>query len=249
MDYELGNIQFYVEDTYEMMSRKAARLLSDQINKKTDSVIGFATGGTPVGTYEALIQMYENKEVDFSQITTFNLDEYYPIQKSDSQSYDLFMKENLFNHINIAPARLHIPNGEAKDIDAECRDYEQQIAHAGGIDLQILGIGLNGHIGFNEPAQSFAAKTHYVQLDESTIEANARFFTSRDQVPKAAVTMGIKTIMMARHILLLVNGEKKAGILKEMIHGPITPTVPASVLQLHPHVTIVTDKPAASLFI
>lgn len=243
----MKNIKIYVMDDYETLSEKAAELIAEQINKKPESVVGFATGSTPVGTYRALIKMYENGSVDFSKITAFNLDEYFPIKKENDQSYDYFMKDNLFNHVNVDFAKLNIPNGEVTDVEKECSAYEEKIKNAGGIDLQLLGIGLNGHIGFNEPEEVFSTKTHLITLDESTVEANSRFFSSIDEVPKNALTMGIKTIMHAKTILLVANGEKKAQIIKEALFGEITPRVPASVLQLHQNVIVVLDKEAASL--
>jgi len=246
MEYCRGNMKIFVAENYEDMSRTCADFIAAQVKGKASSVLGLATGSTPIGTYQELIKMHKAGEVDFSAVTTFNLDEYYPIQKSSDQSYDYFMKEQLFNHINIDFARVHIPNGEAADIAAECEAYERKIKAAGGVDFQILGIGLNGHIGFNEPDDTFAARTHQVRLDDSTIEANARFFASKDDVPKQAVTMGIGTIMMAKTVLLMINGAKKAEIAKQTILGGITPRVPASVLQLHQNVLVVLDKDASS---
>lgn len=243
----MENIKIYVMDDYEKLSEKAAELIAGQLNKKPESVMGFATGSTPVGTYKALIKMYEGGKADFSKITAFNLDEYFPIKKENDQSYDYFMKDNLFNHVNVDFAKLNIPNGDVTDVEKECSAYEEKIKNAGGIDLQLLGIGLNGHIGFNEPEEVFSTKTHLITLDESTVEANSRFFSSIDEVPKNALTMGIKTIMHAKIILLVANGEKKAQIIKEALFGEITPRVPASVLQLHQNVIVVLDKEAASL--
>ena len=249
MRYQFGNFTLFITEDYEHLSEKSASLIAEQINEKPTSVMGFATGGTPVGTYKELIKLNKAGGVDFSKITAFNLDEYYPIKKTNDQSYDYFMKDNLFNHVNISKDKLRIPNGEAGDINAECLSYEKQIKEAGGIDFQLLGIGLNGHIGFNEPDESFAAQTHHVTLDRSTIEANSRFFSSVDDVPKQALTMGIKTIMMAKKILLVINSEKKAAIVKETLFGRITPAVPASALQMHQNVLVVLDKPAASKII
>ena len=190
--------------------------------------------------------MYKEEALDFSHITTFNLDEYHPIAKSNPQSYDYFMKENLFNHVGIDPARTHIPNGECEDPHLECAEYEAKIAAAGGIDLQLIGIGLNGHIGFNEPSNHFTRSTNYIELTDSTIQANRRFFASEKDVPRHALTMGIRTIMSARKILLIANGELKAGILEKVLFGDIMPQVPASVLQLHRDVTVVLDKYAST---
>jgi len=219
--------------------------MAKELNNNPHGVYGFATGSTPLSTYKALINKY-NTGTDFSGITTFNLDEYYPIKKTNDQSYDYFMRENLFNHINVKQENIHIPNGEALDPEEECISYEAKIRNVDGIDLQILGIGANGHIGFNEPASCFSSKTNYISLTESTISANARFFASEEDVPKHALTMGIKTIMNARKILLLVNGEKKNEILRDALFGDITPALPASILQLHPDVSVVIDSEAAS---
>lgn len=245
MKHKYQNFTIYIENDYESLSHTAAKIIAAQIKERPSGIFGFATGGTPVGTYKCLIEMNKANEIDFSQITTFNLDEYYPINKTNSQSYDFFMKENLFGYVNINHEKIHIPNGEAKDVASECENYECQIADAGGIDFQILGIGLNGHIGFNEPAETFQTFTHYVSLDTTTIEANSRFFESVAEVPKSAITMGIKTIMMSRRILLIINGAQKADIAYETVFGSITPRVPASVLQLHHDVTIVLDREAA----
>lgn len=241
----MDNIKIFIMDDYKGLSKKCAELIAAQINEKPESVVGFATGGTPVGTYGELIKMHKAGKLDFSRITAFNLDEYYPIKKENDQSYDYFMKDNLFNHVNVDFARLNIPNGEAEDAKRECLEYEGKIKNAGGIDFQVLGLGLNGHIGFNEPEEVFSAQTHLVDLDESTVEANSRFFNSIGEVPKNALTMGIKTIMHAKTILLMANGEKKAQIVRESLFGKITPSVPASVLQLHQNVIAVLDKEAA----
>lgn len=246
MMYQSGNFNVWVMDDIDGFGQKAAEIVAEQINGKKDSVMGFATGGTPVPMYKKLIEMYKAGKVDFADITTFNLDEYYPIKKSNDQSYDYFMKDNLFNHVNVNKDRLHIPNGEAADPEAECLGYEKQIRDAGGVDFQVLGIGLNGHIGFNEPASYFKSITNYVTLTESTIKANARFFASEDEVPKHAISMGIRTIMMAKKILLLVNGAAKADIIYQTVFGNIMPSVPATALQLHQNVSVVLDKEAAA---
>jgi len=236
-----------VVDDYESVSKRSAALIADQINSKPKSVLGFATGDTPAGAYRELIEMCKAGKIDFSQATTFNLDEYYPIKRTDDQSYHYFMMNSLFDHINIPEGRINIPNGEAGNVEAECLEYEKKIEKAGGIDFQILGIGLNGHIGFNEPGDFFTKITNYVTLQESTIEANSRFFASMDDVPKFAISMGISTIMHAKKILLMISGERKAKIAKEAILGKITPKVPASILQLHQDVTVILDKDAAKL--
>ncbi len=237
------NIRFFIEEDYDAMSRRAAEIFQSVLNDKPDGVYGFATGGTPVGMYGELIKA----AVDASRITTFNLDEYYPIKHEDPQSYFYFMRKNLFDALGIKNEQMNIPNGEASDPTEECAAYEEKIRKAGGIDLQILGIGNNGHIAFNEPSEAFTAQTGYVPLTEITIQANARFFNSEDEVPKHALTMGIRSIMLARKIILLCSGEGKASILRDAFKGPITPLVPASVLQMHPDVTVVVDKTAASL--
>ncbi len=246
MQYKLNNMQIYIEENYEKMSKQAAYLLASQIRLKSQSVIGLATGGTPVGMYKELVRMHKEEGLDFSQITSFNLDEYCPISRDNPQSYYYYMMDNLFNHVNIKPDKINIPNGNAEDIEAECKSYEKKIMDAGGIDFQVLGIGNNGHIGFNEPDDKFEAFTHLVHLDEGTIQANSRFFNSIDEVPRRAISMGIKTIMLAKKIMLLANGKNKAPIIKETIFGEITPKVPASVLQLHPDVTFILDEEAAS---
>lgn len=243
-----ANIELIVEAGYGQMCERAAEIFAEAVREKPDGVYGFATGGTPVGMYKKLIEMYKNGELDFSRVTAFNLDEYYPIGRANVQSYYYFMRENLFSHININPENTNIPSGEAKDANAECAAYDKKIEGMGGIDLQLLGIGANGHIGFNEPAESFSTRTAYVPLAEITVQSNARFFESAGDVPRHALTMGIRNIMMSRRILLLANGEGKAAILRDALNGPVTPLVPASALQLHGHVTVVADKAAAALF-
>lgn len=228
------------------MSRKAANILSAQIILKPDSVLGLATGSTPVGTYEQLIDWYKKGDIDFSQVKTVNLDEYRGLTRENTQSYYYFMHKHLFNHVNISVNNTHIPDGTALDAQKECNRYEELINSLGHIDIQLLGLGHNGHIGFNEPASSFSQKTHCVNLTESTINANRRFFTSAEDVPKQAYTMGIGTIMKARKILLIVNGEDKADIVAESFLGPVTPKIPASILQLHNDVIIVGDSAALS---
>lgn len=246
MNFKLNNLRIYIEYDYEGMSKKGADLLGSQIRLNPQSVIGLATGGTPTGMYKELISMYKKNGLDFSEVTTFNLDEYCPISKDNPQSYHYYMVNNLFKHINISMNRVHIPNGMTHDIYKECSNYDKMIQDAGGIDLQVLGIGPNGHIGFNEPDVKFEASTHLVHLDEETIKANARFFNSVDEVPRKAISMGIKTIMHAKKILLLASGKNKAQVLKKAIIEGITPDIPASILQLHSDVTFVLDKEAAS---
>ncbi len=234
-------------DNYEEMSKKAADIVKSQVILKPDCVLGLATGDTPLGMYSELINMYENKEVDFSDVTIFNLDEYCKLNRENAQSYFYYMNHNFFKYINVKKKNTHIPNGNAKDIDEECRDYERQIKNKGGIDLQVLGIGANGHIGFNEPAINFEAETHLVKLDEMTIEANSRFFNSIAEVPTSAISMGIKTIMQSRMLILLANGEAKVDAIFKTAKGKINPKVPASIIQLHPNATIIVEKYAAKL--
>lgn len=232
---------------YQDMSRKAANIISAQIIMKPDCVLGLATGSTPVGTYRQLIEWYEKGDLDFSRVSTVNLDEYRGLTHIDPQSYYYFMQENLFDHVNIDKTATHVPDGTNPDAADACAKHEQIIKSLGGIDLQLLGLGNNGHIGFNEPGAAFEKETHLVDLAESTIRANARFFTSIDEVPKQAYTMGIRTIMQAKKILVVVSGEGKADIVSRAFFGPVTPEVPASILQMHPDVTVVCDEAALSL--
>ncbi|KHO62282.1 MULTISPECIES: glucosamine-6-phosphate deaminase [Thermoanaerobacter] len=232
---------------YDEMSKKAAEIVKKQIKEKPNTVLGLATGSTPLGMYKHLIEMYKKGEIDFSNVITFNLDEYIGLSPDHPQSYHYFMFHNFFNHINIKKENVHIPNGIAEDLEEECRKYDEEIEKAGGIDLQILGIGVNGHIGFNEPEESIETKTHVVTLTEDTINANKRFFKSAEEVPRKAITMGLGSIMKAKKIVLLASGKNKAEAIKETIKGQLTTKVPATVLALHPDVTIIIDKEAASL--
>ena len=236
----------YTGKDYYDVSRKAANIMSAQIIMKPNAVLGLATGSTPVGMYKQLIEWYKKGDLDFSQITSVNLDEYKGLPRDNDQSYYYFMNHNLFDHINIDKANTHVPNGMEPDAAKECANYEELIKSLGGVDLQLLGLGHNGHIGFNEPAEEFDKVTHCVDLQESTIEANKRFFESADDVPRQAYTMGIKTIMQAKKILIVASGEDKAEIVRDAFFGPITPKVPASVLQLHNDVTLVADEAALS---
>ena len=224
-------MRIYKTKNYDEMSRKAANIISAQIILKPESVLGLATGSSPIGTYKQLIEWYNKGDLDFSQIRSINLDEYKGLPADNDQSYAYFMRHNLFDHVNIKSVNTFIPNG------------------MGGIDLQLLGIGNNGHIGFNEPSDSFAKETHCVDLTENTIQANARFFSFIEEVPTQAYTTGIKNIMQARHILLIASGEAKADALYEAVYGPITPHVPASILQLHDEVSVVADEAALSRII
>lgn len=235
-------MKFITVDTYEKMSRKAANIISAQVIAKPNCVLGLATGSSPVGTYKQLIDWYKKGDIDFSNVTSINLDEYVGLDGTNDQSYRYFMNTNLFDHINIDKNRTFVPNGCAEDINAECEAYDARIKEYGGIDLQLLGIGLDGHIGFNEPDDVFTKNTHLVDLDESTIVANARFFESIDDVPRKAVTMGMGGIMNAKKILLVANGANKKEILEKAFFGPITPEIPASILQLHPDVTVIYSE-------
>ena len=240
-------MKIYKAKDYKDMSRKAANIISAQVIMKPNCVLGLATGSTPVGMYKELVEMYNEHRVDFSQVKTVNLDEYAGLSGDNDQSYRYFMNHNLFDHININKENTNVPNGTAADLEAECERYEQVVASMGGVDVQLLGIGNNGHIAFNEPCEEFPEKTHVVNLTQNTIEANARFFASMDDVPKKALTMGIGTIMKAKKIVLLANGAKKAQTIYDTVYGPITPKVPASILRLHPDVTIFVDEEAGAL--
>ncbi|WP_099469916.1 glucosamine-6-phosphate deaminase [Konateibacter massiliensis] len=233
-------------EDYLDMSRKAANIISAQIIMKPDCVLGLATGSTPIGIYDQLVEWYEKGDLDFSKVTTINLDEYRGLSRDNDQSYYYFMKEKLFQRVNIEKDRIYLPKGMEKDSKKACEDYDTIIENAGGIDLQLLGLGHNGHIGFNEPSDKFEMKTHCVDLTESTILANQRFFDSIEEVPKQAYTMGIDTIMNAKRIVIVVSGKEKAEILKEAFFGPVTPKIQASILQLHRNVTIVADEAALS---
>lgn len=230
-------------NSYEEMSRRAADLIAAQVSEKPDCVLGLATGSTPEGTYAKLISCYEKGKVDFSLVRTVNLDEYEGLSPESPQSYRYFMDKHLFEHINIDPANTHIPNGLSDEAE-ECKRYEELISSLGGIDLQLLGLGHNGHIGFNEPAEEFVRHTHPVELSESTIRANSRLFQSREEMPRRAVTMGIGTIMQAKRILLIVSGKSKREALLRTLSGPVRPDFPASVLQLHRDVTVIADEEA-----
>lgn len=239
-------MRIYKAKDYEEMSRKAAGIVSAQIIMKPECVLGLATGSTPVGLYKQLIEWYRNGDLDFSGVRTVNLDEYKGISRENDQSYYYFMHQNLFDHVNIPAENTHLPDGMEPDSEKECRRYEELIQSMGSVDLQLLGIGHNGHIGFNEPADAFDKLVHCVNLTQSTIEANKRFFASAEEVPRQAYTMGIQTIMRSKKILIIANGEGKADIVRDAFFGPITPMVPASVLQLHNDVTLVADEAALS---
>lgn len=236
-----------ISKDYQQMSVKAASIVASQVTLKPDSVLGLPTGSTPLGMYENLVRMYKGGVVDFSEVVTFNLDEYLGLGSDCLQSYSYYMFHNFFDHVNIPRGNINIPSASGKDAEDICRDYDQKIARAGGIDLQVLGIGTNGHIGFNEPDRRLKMFTHVVRLAEETVEANSRFFSSREEVPRTAISMGIGSIMQASKILLLVSGEDKAQVLERTINGDITTDLPASLLQLHPDLCIVVDKDAAKL--
>jgi glucosamine-6-phosphate deaminase len=235
-----------VTQDYEEMSLKAAELIAREIRKNPYCVLGLATGSTPLGLYRELIRMYEEDELDFSHVRTFNLDEYYGLAPDHPQSYHHYMYKNFFGHININPKNIHIPDGLAENYVSYCKQYEKKIKKAGGIDWQILGIGRNGHIGFNEPGSELSSRTRLIELTEQTIKDNSRFFEKIEDVPRKAITMGIATIMESKNILLLASGENKADAIYKAFEGPVTKEVPASFLQYHPRVTLIIDKPAAS---
>ncbi|MCR5736567.1 MAG: glucosamine-6-phosphate deaminase [Eubacterium sp.] len=232
---------------YQSMSRMAANIISAQIIMKPKCVLGLATGSTPLGIYAQLIDWYKKGDLDFSEVQTINLDEYKGLAPDNDQSYRYFMNQNLFNHINIDMKNTYVPDGLEMDSEKACNDYNNIILNSGGVDMQLLGLGNNGHIGFNEPDEAFEKMTHCVKLAESTVQANSRFFETIDEVPKEAYTMGIKSIMQARKIVVVVNGSGKAQIVKDAFFGPVTPKVPASVLQLHNDVTLVGDAEALAL--
>ncbi len=240
-------MEVIVKENYEEMSKFAAQLIAEVVRKKPRAVLGLATGSTPIGTYKELIRMHKEEGLDFSQIVTFNLDEYVGLPPDHPQSYRYFMNEQLFNHINIRMENTHIPNGMAKDLKAECEKYEQMIKEAGGIDIQLLGIGANGHIAFNEPGSSLSSRTRIKTLTEKTRQDNARFFDNEiNKVPKYAITMGIGTILEARKLILLASGENKADAIARAVEGPITAQCPASIIQFHRNVVVIVDKAAAS---
>lgn len=232
-------MNYITVDTYEKLSRQAANIISAQVILKPESVLGLATGSSPIGTYKQLIEWYNKGDVDFSKVTSVNLDEYVGLDGTNEQSYRYFMNKNFFEHINIDINNTFVPNGCAVDLAGEGKRYDEHIAELGGIDLQLLGIGLDGHIGFNEPDKYFVKSTHVVDLHESTIKANSRFFANIDDVPKRAITMGMVSIMQAKKILLIASGKEKRDVLKKAFYGPITPEIPASIIQLHPDITVI----------
>ena len=235
-----------VKKSYVDISKEAAQLVADRIRRKPTLVLGLATGSTPIGLYKELIRMHKKEGIDFSKVTTFNLDEYVGLLPSHPQSYNFFMQQNLFKQINIPQHAIHVPDGMANDIDAFCDWYEQQIADAGGIDLQILGIGVNGHIAFNEPGSSLGSRTRVKTLTENTRADNARFFRKGEHVPKYAITMGVGTILDARELIILASGTAKSDAIRMAVEGPLTAQCPASVVQLHRKAYVVVDKQAAA---
>jgi glucosamine-6-phosphate deaminase len=242
-------MRFYVTEDYAQMSRRAASIIAAQVASKPDCVLGLATGSSPVGAYENLVKWNKDGIISFAEVHSVNLDEYIGLSPEHEQSYRFFMQDNLFNHVDIKPENTNVPNGLAADPEQAAADYEKIIASLGGVDLQLLGMGHNGHIAFNEPCDEFIMDTHVVELTESTIKANARFFASMDEVPRKAMTMGIRSIMKARKILVVVAGADKAEAVYKSFAGPVTPQVPASILQLHADVTVVGDKAAMSKLI
>ena len=240
-------MRIIITKNYDDMSQKAANIISAQIITKPNCVLGLATGSTPNGTYKVLVDRYNNGDLDISTVSTVNLDEYRGLTHDNDQSYYYFMMNNLFKHVNIDVNRTHVPDGTIEDAEKACADYEEIVKSYGGVDLQLLGLGHNGHIGFNEPASEFPKATHCVDLQESTIQANARFFEKIEDVPTQAYTMGIGTIMAAKKVLLIASGKDKAEIVKKAFFGPVVPEVPASILQMHQDVTIIIDEDAASL--
>lgn len=240
-------MRVYKVKNYDEMSRQAAGIIASMITLNPACVLGLATGSTPEGIYRELIKGYNNGDLDFSEVKSVNLDEYQGLDPNNDQSYYYYMTDKLFNHVNIKKENYHLPNGLAEDAAKECARYDEIIKSLGGVDLQLLGIGINGHIGFNEPSEKLEKDVHLAKLTESTINANARFFKSYDDIPKHAFTMGVRTIMSARKIVLAASGKSKAEIMPAVINGPITTAVPASLLQLHPDVTIIADEDALSL--
>ena len=240
-------MEFIVAKNYEEMSRKAADVIAELVARKPSCILGLATGSTPEGLYAQLVKDCQEGKISFKDVSTYNLDEYRGLENDHPQSYHYFMEQHLFNHVDIDLAATHVPDGSNPDAAAACADYEAAIKASGGVDLQLLGLGHNGHIGFNEPADTFAKETNCVELTRSTIEANSRLFDSIDEVPTQAYTMGIGTIMRAAKILVVANGQGKAQIVRDAFFGPVTPQVPASILQFHPDVTVIVDEAAASL--
>nr|WP_289037105.1 glucosamine-6-phosphate deaminase [uncultured Allobacillus sp.] len=236
-----------VVKNYEEVCQKGVEFFIEQIQKKNNINLGLATGSTPLGLYDKLIEWAQEKNADLSHVTTFNLDEYIGLPKDDPNSYYYYMKEKLFDPLNLSPEQTFLPDGRATDIEKECQAYDQLIKDKGGIDLQLLGVGVNGHIAFNEPGTSFSSNTHEVRLAESTREANSRFFSSMDEVPTHAITMGIGSILEAKEIVLIANGKNKSEAIQQLVEGPQSEDWPITALQSHDHVTVIVDEEAASL--
>lgn len=245
-DGGITDVEVVLVEDYDAVSLAAANVVSEVINSKRNAVLGLATGSTPLGMYKELVARYQSGQLDFSRVTTFNLDEYIGLAATNSQSYHYYMWKNFFSNVNVVAQNVFMPRGDVEDIEAECRRYEHLIACRGPIDVQILGIGTNGHIGFNEPGTPFNSTTHVITLDQETIKANARFFKSQSEVPRKAISMGINTILRARKILLLASGKTKADAVARMVEGPITEDLPATALRLHPDVIVIADREAAS---
>lgn len=239
-------MRLIISKDYQELSKRTAEIIASQVRVHQRTVLGLATGSTPVGAYQELVRLYREEALDFSNVDTFNLDEYVGLEDSHPQSYRFFMDDNFLDHINVNPERTHVPNGMATNLDEECRQYDQMIDACGGIDLQLLGMGNNGHIGFNEPGPAFIAQTNVVQLTKSTISANSRFFHNEEEVPRSAITMGFRPIMQARQIIFVVSGKAKAEVVRQALQGPVVPSVPASILQLHGDLIVVLDEDAAS---
>jgi glucosamine-6-phosphate deaminase len=235
-----------VLEQYDAMSREAARFVADRIRKKPSLVLGLATGSSPIGMYKELIRMHRNEGLDFSKVTTFNLDEYVGLPPSHDQSYHYFMNENLFKDINLDPRHIHVPQGMAKNIDVFCDWYEERMRECGGVDLQVLGIGANGHIAFNEPGSSLGSRTRIKTLTGTTRMDNARFFKTKEEVPRYAITMGVGTIMDSKELLMVANGAGKAEAVRAAVEGPVTAMCPASIIQMHRLAFVFLDKPASS---
>ncbi len=240
-------MKLIIAKNYEELSKVAANEMADVVKNNPSAILGLATGGSPIGMYKELIRMNKEGEIDFSKVTTVNLDEYVGLSGEHPQSYRYFMNDNLFNHINIDKKNTYVPNGLAENIEEECKNYDNKIAELGGTDVQLLGIGNNGHIAFNEPDENLVSGTHLTNLTQDTIEANARFFDSIDEVPKTALTMGLGGIMKSRKIIVIASGESKAEAVKEMVSGKISTKMPASMLQMHRDVTVIIDEDAAKL--
>ena len=236
-----------ITKNYEELSKVAAKEMAEVIKNNPSAILGLATGGSPIGMYKELIRMNKDGEIDFSTVTTVNLDEYVGLSGDHPQSYRYFMNDNLFNHINIDKKNTYVPNGLAKDVEEECKNYDSKIAQLGGTDVQLLGIGNNGHIAFNEPDEALVSGTHLTNLTEDTIRANARFFDSIDEVPKTALTMGLGGIMKSKKIIVIASGESKAEAVKAMVNGKISTNMPASMLQMHRDVVVIVDEEAAKL--